>query len=71
MKPNLPVVLGALWFLLVLGFAAMVLWAIAVTRRRTSLGLRWLQIAAVAGVLVGVGFVLEAAARAVEWVAGR
>jgi len=27
-KPNLPVVLGALWFLLVLGFAAMVLWAV-------------------------------------------
>ena len=40
------------------------------TRRRTSLGLRWLQIAAVGVVLAGVGFVLEAAARAVEWVAG-
>ena len=29
MKPSLPVVLGVLWFLLVLGFAAMILWAIA------------------------------------------
>jgi len=28
-KPSLPVVLGVLWFLLVLGFAAMILWAIA------------------------------------------
>lgn len=40
------------------------------TRRRTSLRLRWAQIAAVAGALAGVGFIIEAAARAVEWVAG-
>lgn len=27
MKPTLPVVLGALWFLAVVGFAAWILWA--------------------------------------------
>lgn len=41
------------------------------SRRRTSLGLRWAQLAGVAFALLMLGFVLEAAARAVEWVAGR
>lgn len=41
------------------------------TRRRTSLALRCWQGVAVALALLLLGCVLEAAARGVEWVAGR